>query len=210
MSELVKALAKARLDLENPERNKTASIPTKSGPGYSYKYSSLDEILDAVTPALSNNGLAITTTVEPTDGILFAVVALRHESGEVISSLYPMPEGLPAKDFGGILKTVRRHYICALLNISPVESDEDAKSQDRPTVMRKQSNPEPINQKDKLMASTKSLMLDALHLKPEECREWITNLFPGKLTRDQLSLEELKTLDEALQGAVNARMEAAS
>lgn len=123
MKELISALAKARLEFTEPEQDRTARIESSKA-NYSYSYASLPEILSSIYPALGNHGLALVTPIEiRDDGNLYAIVTLYHSSGDSISSEYPMPPGLPAKDFGGVLKTVRRHLICSLLNISPTEDD---------------------------------------------------------------------------------------
>lgn len=174
MENLVAALAKARLEFDNPDQDKKAVIPTKTGPGYSYRYASLAEILDSVSQPLSRQGLALATTIAAKDGILFAIVGLYHESGESLISEYPMPEGLPAKDFGGVLKTVRRHLICALLNISPIESDEDsgASAHAKPPAPRKQTESsdlakpltvQRVNQAMKRLRLTKEEVQTILH-----------------------------------------------
>ena len=55
-SRLVDAMA----DMVNPQKTKTAKVPTKSGGSYQYKYESLDQVLAAVRPPLMERKIGLT------------------------------------------------------------------------------------------------------------------------------------------------------
>lgn len=112
MIELIKALIKARAEFPPIEKDKI-------NPHFKMSYASLDSVLDAVTPHLCKNGLAIVQIMEK-GGIL--KTQLFHESGEVLTSEYELPDIQDSQKKGAALTYARRYSVCALLSIT---ADED-------------------------------------------------------------------------------------
>lgn len=128
--ELIQALGNAQAELENPERNETAKVKTKSG-SYSYDYTTLDALLEHVKPVLAEHDLTLTQTLTNSDGGYPAIVTiLAHDSGESISTCLELPmgdiDGEPdPQDLGAAVTYIRRYSITSLLGIA-AETDGDA------------------------------------------------------------------------------------
>lgn len=133
MIELIKALIKAKAEFQPIEKDKL-------NPHFKTKYASLDSVLDAVTPALCKHGLVI---VQPLQSGRVLNTHLYHESGEVMTSTFELPDISDIQKIGSALTYARRYSVCALLGITADEdSDGNAgKSGDKPA-----SNPRPANQ----------------------------------------------------------------
>jgi hypothetical protein len=116
-STLAEALAKAQAAMQNAPLNKT-------NPHFKSKYADLAAIRDAVTPALSANGLAITQTPTFRDGAFVLVTTLRHTGGETVESIYPLAVDKP-QVMGSALTYARRYSLAAMCGIA-AEEDDDA------------------------------------------------------------------------------------
>ncbi|BAZ39372.1 ERF family protein [Calothrix sp. NIES-4101] len=117
------AIAKAKLEFPAILANRTVKIPTKSGKQIEFTYAELEEIVEAVTPALSTNGLCLTSQIKYLEnGKLVLATSLRHESGEFIESCYPLPDivGDP-KELGSQISYGRRYNSICLLEITTIE-----------------------------------------------------------------------------------------
>jgi hypothetical protein len=96
MQELIKALIKAKAEFNPIQKDGT-------NPHYKRKYATLDAVLDAVTPGLSKHGLVIIQTTEIFEGKTVLRTHIFHESGENITSTYPLPEIGDSQKFGAAL-----------------------------------------------------------------------------------------------------------
>lgn len=116
---LYAALAKAQGEFPPIHKDKTVSVKTRTGGGYSYDYADLATILRAVTPVLSKNGIAVIQRLQ--DGVVETM--LIHSSGESISSSTPIPvSGTNHHDIAGGYTFFRRHALTAMLGIA---ADDD-------------------------------------------------------------------------------------
>lgn len=52
-------LIEAMAEMANPKKSETATVPTKSGRQYTYKYETLDQVLAVVRPALMRHGIGL-------------------------------------------------------------------------------------------------------------------------------------------------------
>lgn len=118
MSELYKALAKAQAEMKNAPLNKT-------NPHFKSKYADLAAIRDAIIPALSKNGLALTQTTDLRDGTLVLVTRL-HLGDEVLEGVFPLPPTGKMQEFGSALTYARRYSLAALVGIAADEDDGNA------------------------------------------------------------------------------------
>ena len=130
------ALAKARGDFPDIPRNRTATIRMKSGGSYSYKYADLADVFKAITPAMSEHGLAVMQY--PEDDMLVTVIL--HESGaekEALFPIKPMPQRSldDAPSFQSAVQVAKRYALTALLGITTEETVEgsDADGQNKDT-----------------------------------------------------------------------------
>lgn len=58
-AEFAGKLLAAMQQMSNPKKDKTATVPTKSGGRYTYKYTQLDDVLGVIRPTLLANGLVL-------------------------------------------------------------------------------------------------------------------------------------------------------
>ena len=121
---LVTALAAAQSEMKNAALNKT-------NPHFKSKYADLAAIRDAVVPVLAKHGLAITQTTGMYDGGFFLHTTLRHESGEIIESAYPLPLDVSKPQaMGSALTYARRYSLASICGISAEEDDDANAAQD--------------------------------------------------------------------------------
>lgn len=139
------ALAKAQGAFEKVEKNRTATVPMKSGGKYSYKYADLADVMAACRKALLENSLALVQGIEFDDvsrrGEL--VTTLWHESGEYLVSRIPLVEaqGSGPQALGSTLTYLRRYGACALLGIV-AEEDDDAELAEKEAAANRRAAPQ--------------------------------------------------------------------
>lgn len=122
------AIAIAKLSFEPIIADETASFSTKAGGKIQFDYADLEDIIPAVTPALSQNGLSICSAIVPINNQLFLVTTLLHSSGQQRNSFYPLPNTVTdPKEFGSQVTFGRRRNTVCLLEINVVESPEKKK-----------------------------------------------------------------------------------
>ena len=121
IDQLAAALAAAQAAFPPIQKDRTATVPTKTGGTYAYTYADLASFLDAVRPALAANGLSITQG--GTGDHL--VTRLLHVSGQWIESdgILPATQATP-QGLGSAVTYARRYWLTALLGVV-AESDDD-------------------------------------------------------------------------------------
>ncbi|MEG0209038.1 MULTISPECIES: ERF family protein [Gammaproteobacteria] len=91
------------------------------------KYSTLDDVLEAIDPGLKDNNIMVLQSMldTSTDKSMHIETLIMHSSGEWISFQYNMPiEKTTAQGYGSTTSYGRRYALCAALGIS--QSDDDA------------------------------------------------------------------------------------
>jgi hypothetical protein len=121
---LASALAKAQSAMKNAPLNKV-------NPHFKSKYADLAAIRDAVVPALSANGIAVTQTPEFRDGSWVLVTTLRGH-GETIESVYPLTIDKP-QAMGSQLTYAKRYSLSSICGISADEDDDGNAAQQSET-----------------------------------------------------------------------------
>ena len=125
------ALAKAQIDLSNPERAMVGTVyNSRSDRSQSFRYASLSSGLDIVRKALGGHQIAIaqTTDIDRGGGTLNLTTVLLHTSGEWISSQWPvcqLSETSAPRRMGAALTYARRYALFAMVGIAG-EDDLDA------------------------------------------------------------------------------------
>ena len=111
---------------------KTASIATKSGASYSYTYATLDDIAEAIRPALTLHGLSYSWTTEDSENpeILNVVCVLRHKDGHEQRATFPTPIDTGARmsaaqKTGAALTYGRRQSLVSVLGLTTTDDDVD-------------------------------------------------------------------------------------
>src|SRR3954468_13277209 len=126
------ALAKAQIELANPEKSLTATIrsPFPRESDRSFRYASLSSGLDLVRKSLGRHEIATvqTTSMDDAAGLIRLTTTLGHSSGEWLSSDWPV---CPVSDtaaphrMGAALTYARRYALFTLVGIAG-EDDLDA------------------------------------------------------------------------------------
>jgi hypothetical protein len=149
ISNLAAALAKAQIELVNPEKSLTATIKA-AGPGrteQTFNYASLSSGLDIVRKTLGQREIATvqTTAVDQTTGMINLTTLLAHASGEWIASDWPVCSVIETDTphrMGAALTYARRYALFTLVGIAG-EDDLDAPDVVAPVSQR----PEPARPK---------------------------------------------------------------
>src|SRR5438552_15076319 len=126
------ALAKAQVELTNPEKSLVATIrsPFPREGDRTFRYASLASGLDIVRKSLGRHEIATvqTTAIDQASGQIRLTTLLAHASGEWISSdwpVCPISETAAPHRMGAALTYARRYALFALVGIAG-EDDLDA------------------------------------------------------------------------------------
>jgi hypothetical protein len=129
---LAAALAKAQIELVNPEKSMVATIRAdgKGGGEQIFRYAPLSSGLEIVRKTLGKHEIAAVqaTTIIHAAGLISVTTRLCHSSGEWISSDWPvcsLDEMASPKRMGAALTYARRYALFALVGIAG-EDDLDA------------------------------------------------------------------------------------
>src|SRR5689334_24254495 len=129
---LATALAKAQIELANPEKSLIGMIEPRRGEGgaRSFRYAPLSSGLEIVRKTLSQHEIATvqTTSIDETAGIVRLSTVLAHASGEWIASDWPVcaiSETAAPHRMGTALTYARRYALFTLVGIAG-EDDLDA------------------------------------------------------------------------------------
>ena len=132
ISNLAAALAKAQIELVNPEKSLTATIQSagQGGKEQTFRYASLSSGLDIVRKTLGQHEIATvqTTAVDQTTGLINLTTLLAHASGEWIASDWPVCSVIETETphrMGAALTYARRYALFTLVGIAG-EDDLDA------------------------------------------------------------------------------------
>jgi len=125
------ALAKAQIDLSNPERAMVGTVyNNRTDSPQTFRYASLASGLDIVRKALGGQQIAIaqTTDIDRANGVVNLTTLLLHTSGEWISSDWPvcqLSETSAPRRMGAALTYARRYALFTMVGIAG-EDDLDA------------------------------------------------------------------------------------
>ena len=92
IASLAAALAKAQVELVNPEKSLVATIRSDDGAQQTFRYAPLSSGLDIVRKTLGQHEIATvqTTAINQSAGIVNLTTVLAHASGEWIASDWPV------------------------------------------------------------------------------------------------------------------------
>jgi ERF superfamily len=143
------ALAKAQIELSNPEKTLTGTIPMRGGER-SFRYASLASGLDLVRKCLGQHEIALIQTTAVDQGQITLTTLLVHASGEWVSALWPVCAAAePSAHIKGTALTYARRYALFTLVGIAGEDDLDAPSESTevasaPDAQRSPLQPEPL------------------------------------------------------------------
>jgi len=132
VAQLADALAKAQMTVEPPKKDKTAKIKSTKG-DFSYHYSDLASLIDAIRKPFGENGLSYTQRMEWRDNVTLLVTRLMHSSGEWIDSEVPLPLYERPQEFGSALSYLRRYALGAIVGLAPEDDDGAAAQKGTPS-----------------------------------------------------------------------------
>lgn len=132
-------LVKAMGAMENPTKSKTAEVPTKNGGRYSYNYESLDQVLEAIRPALKDNGIGLSQGLkyfDESNGYVLET-AVFDENEAMILDVRPMRFYDRAQEVGSWETYMRRYALRAAFGLTGEDDDGEAASNAKPINMKK-------------------------------------------------------------------------
>ena len=116
---LVEALSKARAEFDAVTKN-------AANPFFKSKYADLSEVIGAITPALSANGLVFVQPIEQTENGLLLRTQLLHVGGGCIESTFAIPDNKDIQKLGSAITYIRRYSLSALIGVAPQDDDGNA------------------------------------------------------------------------------------
>lgn len=146
-SEIYAALAAAQGEIQNPTKDKTANVPTKSGGAYSYAYADIADVLSTVRPVLSKHGLAVVQMTMIDQHNMMLRTRITHKSGQFVESDYPVCQiGGDHRVMGAALTYARRYALCPMLGIA-ADQDTDGEAAAEAPRRQERSGPPPAPQR---------------------------------------------------------------
>jgi ERF superfamily len=146
IASLAAALAKAQIELANPEKSLVGAIEPAAGEGSQrlFRYASLSSGLEIVRKTLGQHEIATvqTTAIDQTAGIVNLTTVLAHASGEWIASDWPVcaiADTATPHRMGAALTYARRYALFTLVGIAG-EDDLDAPDLISPAPARDRSS----------------------------------------------------------------------
>lgn len=123
---LDEALAKAQGEIE-------AAAKDKVNPAFRSKYADLTSVWDAIRPALSKHGIAVTQwPVHSTDNRVHIVTRLAHK-GEWIRAAFSVPVGKPdAHGYGSAVTYAKRYTLAAAVGVVADDDDDGNAASGKP------------------------------------------------------------------------------
>jgi len=141
------ALARAQVELTNPEKSLTATIrsPFPREGDRTFRYASLSSGLDLVRKALGKHEIATvqTTSIDQEAGLIRLTTVLAHSSGEWVSSdwpVCPVSETAAPHKMGAALTYARRYALFTLVGIA---GEDDLDAPDLPVIQLHGGSPGP-------------------------------------------------------------------
>jgi hypothetical protein len=132
INELAAALAKAQSEFPPIPKARTAKIRSAKG-DYEYDYADLTDVVAAVTPSLTKNGIAVLQNPQVGKDFFDLETMLVHSSGQWKRGTMPLPNAFAGRpqDLGSILTYFRRYALCGAVGVN-AEADLDANDVDPP------------------------------------------------------------------------------
>jgi hypothetical protein len=127
IDKFAEALAKAQGAMRNPGRDRPVEVETKTGSKYSFKYATLDALIDAARAALSENAIAWMQAPEHSEkGVLVVTTLLMHASGQWVETEIPVVLGreFSAQQMGSAITYAKRYAFGAAVGLTGDEDDD--------------------------------------------------------------------------------------
>jgi hypothetical protein len=203
------ALAKAQVEIANPEKSLIATIrsPFPREADRKFRYASLSSGLDLVRKSLGRHEIATvqTTSIDVAAGLINLTTVLAHSSGEWVSSdwpVCPVSETAVPHRLGAALTYARRYALFTLVGIAG-EDDIDAPEVTPPAAPEMEAPGKPAN---RLLSTTSAQDRAASGSRRRAVKRPAETLLAAgqsEVLRNRLLAElvDLTTPDEAAQWA---------
>jgi len=118
MKEIANALIKAQKEMLTPKKGSV-------NPFFKNKYADLNDVLEAIVPALNNNGIVLLQPLVNIEGKNFVRTVLMHESGETFESLAEIfcKNQNDAQAYGSGITYARRYSLSSICGIGSEDDD---------------------------------------------------------------------------------------
>lgn len=124
INELMSALAKAQGHMSHASKD-------NQNPHFRSKYADLASVWQACRKPLSDNGLAVTQTLDIAGEKQVLVTTLAHASGQWIKSIMILPTQKPGpQEIGSCLSYCRRYALASMVGV--YQDDDDAEVAQKP------------------------------------------------------------------------------
>lgn len=124
---LAAALASFQAELPRIKKDRTATVPTKTGGQYSYDYADLSDVSAQVMPLLAKHGLSFTAFPTIFGASFVLRYELLHKSGERLGGEYPLGKiDTTPQAVGSAITYARRYCLCAVTGVAPDDDDDAA------------------------------------------------------------------------------------
>ena len=127
MKNLAIALVKAQKEMQTPKKGSV-------NPFFKNKYADLNDVLEAIVPALNSNGIVLLQPLVNIDGKNFVKTVLMHESGETFESLSEIfcNKQNDAQAYGSGISYARRYSLSSICGIGSEDDDAQKAVQPKP------------------------------------------------------------------------------
>jgi hypothetical protein len=166
---LFAALAAAQAEIQDADKDSEVDAGR-----YKYKYATLANVLTAVRPVLSKNGLALSqlpTRAKADSGeVLGLTTILGHESGQSIENYFEMlvPDPSP-QGVGSAMTYMRRYVVMAICGIAGADDDDAEKAQPKAKLITAEQADAIFNKADELFGDDSEAMLERMCKKIHMC-----------------------------------------
>jgi hypothetical protein len=134
MKELFSALCKAQSQIRG-------AVKDSRNPHFNSMFANLESVVDAIRPALADNGLCFVQSVD--NGHVHTIIC--HTSGEQMVSTVPFVGNMPdMQKVGAALTYARRQGLCTAFGVPQVDDDgEETAGRHNPQVVAPKPAPKP-------------------------------------------------------------------
>ena len=115
-------------DMANPTKSATAEVPTRNGGRYTYKYETLDQVLEAVRPPLLKNGIGLTQMQawdEATGQYVLKTIVFDSDNSRILDQR-PIPQFTDAQAYGSWETYMRRYALRTAFALAGEDDDGKA------------------------------------------------------------------------------------
>ena len=130
-SDSIKTIAVALVAAQSQIR---FAVKDSTNPHFKSKYANINSTVDAIKPALNDNGIAFIQSLSPSDdGKLHLTTRLLHSSGEWIEDTAVCPlQKQDAQGVGSCVSYLRRYSLTAMLGLYSEDDDGNSASEVSP------------------------------------------------------------------------------